>query len=159
AAVVPATGSTSSAASNAATGAAVNLLAATMTPLSAIASWSTGSSPAQINHQDGAPASTISFNTANGGTLGEAAARIREVQAEIGLPVTVRGSFEGTARVFNQSTASMPILILSALFVIYIVLGILYESAIHPLTVLSTLPAAGVGAVAALMLLGKQFDL
>jgi multidrug efflux pump len=130
-----------------------------MTPLSAIASWSTGSSPSQINHQDGAPASTISFNTANGVTLGQAAVRIREVQAELGLPVTVRGSFEGTARVFNQSTASMPILILSALFVIYIVLGILYESAIHPLTVLSTLPAAGVGAVAALMLLGKQFDL
>ena len=157
--VVPATGSTSAAASNVATGAAVNLLAATMTPLSAIASWSTGSSPSQINHQDGAPASTISFNTANGVTLGQAAVRIREVQAELGLPATVRGSFEGTARVFNQSTASMPILILSALFVIYIVLGILYESAIHPLTVLSTLPAAGVGAVAALMLLGKQFDL
>jgi len=145
--------------SNTPTGAAVNLTAANMTPLSAIASWSTGSSPAQINHQDGAPASTISFNTANGVTLGQAEQRIRAVQSEIGLPITVRGSFEGTARVFNQSTATMPILIVSALFVIYIVLGILYESAIHPLTVLSTLPAAGVGAVAALMLLGKQFDL
>jgi multidrug efflux pump len=152
-------GSTTTAAANAPSGAAVNIAASTMTRLSAIASWSTGSSPSQVNHQDGAPASTISFNTANGVTLGQAAARIREVQAEIGLPITVRGSFEGTAKVFNQSTATMPILIVSALFVIYIVLGILYESAIHPLTVLSTLPSAGVGAVAALMLLGKQFDL
>jgi multidrug efflux pump len=144
---------------NVANGSAVNLAAASMTPLSAIASWSTGSSASQINHQDGAPASTISFNTANGVTLGQAGARIAEIQSEIGWPVTVRGSFQGTAAVFNQSTASMPILVLSALLVIYIVLGILYESAIHPLTVLSTLPAAGVGAVAALMLLGKQFDL
>ncbi|HEY4369441.1 MAG TPA: efflux RND transporter permease subunit [Steroidobacteraceae bacterium] len=157
--VIQALGSTAAAGANAPTGAAVNIAAASMTPLAAIASWSTGSSPSQINHQDAAPASTISFNTANGVTLGEAAARIREVQAEIGLPISVRGSFEGTAKVFNQSTATMPILILSALFVIYIVLGILYESAIHPLTVLSTLPSAGVGAVAALMLLGKQFDL
>jgi multidrug efflux pump len=145
--------------SNAAMGDAVSLAAASMTPLSAIAGFSTGSSPSQINHQDGAPSSTISFNTANGVTLGQAAARISAVQSEIGWPSTVRGSFQGTARVFNQSTASMPILILSALLVIYIVLGVLYESAIHPLTVLSTLPAAGVGAVAALMLLGKQFDL
>jgi multidrug efflux pump len=144
---------------NGATGNAVNLTAASMTPLSAIASFSKGSSPSQVNHQDGAPASTISFNTANGVTLGQAAARIAAIQSEIGWPVTVRGSFQGTAAVFNQSTATMPILILSALLVIYIVLGILYESAIHPLTVLSTLPAAGVGAVAALMLLGKQFDL
>jgi multidrug efflux pump len=145
--------------SSAAPGGAVNLSAENMTPLSAIASFSAGSSPSQINHQDGAPASTISFNTANGVTLGQAAARISAVQAEIGWPIGVRGSFQGTARIFNQSTASMPMLIVSALLVIYIVLGILYESAIHPLTVLSTLPAAGVGAVAALMLLGKQFDL
>jgi multidrug efflux pump len=142
-----------------ATGNAVNLAAESMTPLSAIGSFSTGSSPSQINHQDGGPASTISFNLAGGVTLGQAAARISAVQAEIGWPSAVRGSFQGTARVFNESTASMPILILSALLVIYIVLGILYESAIHPLTVLSTLPAAGVGAVAALMLLDKQFDL
>jgi multidrug efflux pump len=145
--------------STATTGNAVNLAPATMTPLAAVASTSTSSSPSQISHQDGAPASTISFNLANGVTLGDASARIAAVQAEIGLPSTVRGSFQGTAAVFKQSTASMPILILSALLVIYIVLGVLYESAIHPLTVLSTLPAAGVGAVAALMLLDKQFDL
>jgi multidrug efflux pump len=141
------------------TAAAVNLTAATMTPLSAIAHWSMGATPAQINHQDGEPAATVSFNTANGVSLGEAEARIREVHAGMALPATIRGSFEGTAKVFNQSTATMPILILSALLVIYIVLGILYESAIHPLTVLSTLPSAGLGAVAALMLLGMQFDL
>jgi multidrug efflux pump len=138
---------------------AVSLTPAAMTPLSAVSTTSTSSSPSRVNHQDGAPSTTISFNLANGVTLGDASARIAAVQAEIGLPVTVRGSFQGTAAVFKQSTASMPLLILSALLVIYIVLGILYESAIHPLTVLSTLPAAGVGAVAALMLLGKQFDL
>jgi multidrug efflux pump len=151
--------SSSPARSSAATGNAVSLTAAAMAPLSAVASSSTSSSPSRVNHQDGAPSSTISFNLANGVTLGDASARIAAVQSEIGLPATVRGSFQGTAAVFKQSTASMPLLILSALLVIYIVLGILYESAIHPLTVLSTLPAAGVGAVAALMLLGKQFDL
>jgi multidrug efflux pump len=148
-----------SATSTGASGSAVSLTPAAMAPLSAVASTSTSSSPSRVNHQDGAPSTTISFNLANGVTLGDASARIAAVQAEIGLPVTVRGSFQGTAAVFKQSTASMPLLILSALLVIYIVLGILYESAIHPLTVLSTLPAAGVGAVAALMLLGKQFDL
>ena len=151
--------SSSPASLNAAAGNAVSLTPAAMVPLSAAASTSTSSSPSRVNHQDGAPSSTISFNLASGVTLGDASARIAAVQAEIGLPTTVRGSFQGTAAVFQQSTASMPILILSALLVIYIVLGVLYESAIHPLTVLSTLPAAGVGAVAALMLLGKQFDL
>jgi multidrug efflux pump len=151
--------SSTTARSTAATGNAVSLTAAAMTPLSAVASSSTSSSPSRVNHQDGAPSTTISFNLASGVTLGDASARIAAVQSEIGLRSTVRGSFQGTAAVFKQSTASMPLLILSALLVIYIVLGILYESAIHPLTVLSTLPAAGVGAVAALMLLGKQFDL
>jgi multidrug efflux pump len=153
------TASITGAAANAPTGAAVNLAASIMTPLSAIAHWSTGSAAAQINHQDGAPATTISFNTANGVSLGEAATRIREIETELALPTAVHGSFEGTAKVFNQSTATMPILIVSALLVIYIVLGILYESAIHPLTVLSTLPSAGLGAVTALLLLGKAFDL
>jgi multidrug efflux pump len=151
--------SSTTARSTAATGNAVSLTAAAMTPLSAVASSSTSSSPSRVNHQDGAPSTTISFNLASGVTLGDASARIAAVQSEIGLRSTVRGSFQGTAAVFKQSTASMPLLILSALLVIYIVLGILYESSIHPLTVLSTLPAAGVGAVAALMLLGKQFDL
>jgi multidrug efflux pump len=140
-------------------GSPVNLAAATMVPLSAIARWSTGSTAAQVNHQDGQPATTISFNTANGYSLGDAAKRIAAIQASAGLPSSVRGAFAGTAKVFAQSTATMPLLILSALVVIYIVLGILYESAIHPLTVLSTLPSAGIGAVLALMLSGSQLDL
>ena len=144
---------------DAAAGAAVNTSAATMTPLSTIATWATGSTAAQVNHQDAAPASTISFNTGNGFSLGQASQRIAQVQAGLNLPTQVHGAFAGTAKVFQQSTASTPILIVSALVVIYIVLGILYESAIHPLTVLSTLPSAGVGAVLALMLTGSQFDL
>ena len=144
---------------DAAGGAAVNTAASTMTPLSAIATWATGSTAASVNHQDGAPATTISFNTANGYSLGQASDRIRAVQESLALPTMVHGSFAGTAQVFQQSTASTPILILSALIVIYIVLGILYESAIHPLTVLSTLPSAGLGAVIALMVTGSEFDL
>ena len=139
-------------------GSAVNTRPSTMTPLSAFAHWSQLSTAAQINHQDAAPAATITFNTGNGYSLGQASQRIADVQSRV-LPAGVVGGFAGTAKVFQQSTASTPILILSALLVIYIVLGVLYESAIHPLTVLSTLPSAGIGAVAALMLTGSQFDL
>ncbi|HWJ68775.1 MAG TPA: efflux RND transporter permease subunit [Sphingobium sp.] len=141
------------------TGSAVNVSAATMVPLSAIAHWQTGSTPAVVNHQDAQPAATISFNLANGFTLSDAARRIAAVQASANLPATVHGSFAGTAQVFQQSLASTPLLILAALVAIYIVLGILYESAIHPLTVLSTIPSAGIGAVIALMLTGSQFDI
>jgi multidrug efflux pump len=140
------------------TGAAVNTTLSSMAPLSAFANWATNSTAAQINHQDAAPAATITFNTGNGYSLGQAAQRIAGVQGSV-LPSGVQGGFAGTAKVFQQSTASTPILILSALVVIYIVLGVLYESAIHPLTVLSTLPSAGVGAVLALMLTGSEFDL
>jgi multidrug efflux pump len=140
-------------------GQAINMTAATMTPLSAIAEWAVGATASQINHQDGSPASTISFNTASDVSLGEASQRIREVQASLALPASVRGSFAGTAQVFQQSTASTPVLILLAIITIYIVLGILYESTIHPLTVLSTLPSAGLGAVLALMIMGSEFDL
>ncbi|WP_157217500.1 efflux RND transporter permease subunit [Flavisphingomonas formosensis] len=151
--------STTGQAAGAATGAAVNTAPSSMTPLSTIATWATGSTAASVNHQDGAPATTISFNTANGYSLGQASQGIQSVQASLGLPSMVHGSFAGTAQVFQQSTSSTPILILSALLVIYIVLGILYESAIHPLTVLSTLPSAGLGAVIALMITGSEFDL
>jgi multidrug efflux pump len=141
------------------TGAAVNTSASTMMPLSAIAQWATGSTDSQINHDSGAPATTLSFATATGVSLGEASLTIAQIQRDLHLPTGVVGSFAGTAKVFQQSTASMPVLIVSALLVIYIVLGILYESAIHPLTVLSTLPSAGIGAVIALMLAGAAFDL
>jgi multidrug efflux pump len=141
------------------TGSAVNTSPRSVTPLSTIARWSTQSTPAQINHEDGEPSTTISFNTADNISLGQAAQTIQRVQQGLGLPSSVHGDFAGTAKVFAQSTGSMPILILSALLVIYIVLGILYESAIHPLTVLSTLPSAGIGAVIALMIMGEAFDL
>jgi len=140
-------------------GSAVNTAAQTMIPLSAIAKWSTGSTAASVNHQDGIPSATVSFATTPGFSLSDASIRIAEVMATLHLPATVHGEFAGTAKVFQQSTGSMPILILSALLVIYIVLGILYESAIHPLTVLSTLPSAGVGAVLALMATGSELDL
>jgi multidrug efflux pump len=151
--------STTGSGRDAASGAAINTTASTMTPLSTIASWSTRSTAAQVNHQDAAPAATISFSTGNGFALSDAIARIRQVQARLNFPTQVHGEASGTAQVFQQSTQSNPILILSALVVIYIVLGILYESAIHPLTVLSTLPSAGVGAVIALMVTGSQYDL
>jgi multidrug efflux pump len=144
---------------NAATGAAVNTSASQMTPLSSIATWSTQSTAAQINHQDAAPSATISFSTGNGYALGDAIARIQQVMASMHLPTQIHGAAAGTAQVFQQSTQSNPILIIAAIVVIYIVLGILYESAIHPLTVLSTLPSAGVGAVIALMITGSEFDL
>jgi multidrug efflux pump len=142
-----------------ASGNAVSTSALTMVPLSAVSRWSTGSTNASVNHTDAEPSATISFNMPPHVSLGTAAQRIAEVQAGLHLPATVHGDFGGTAKVFKQSTASMPLLILGALLAIYIVLGILYESAIHPLTVLSTLPSAGVGAVFALVVTGGQFDL
>ena len=142
-----------------ATGSAVSTAGKPMTRLSTIARWSTQSTASEVNHQDGSPSATVSFSTADGVSLGQASQRITEIQNSIGLPASVHGSFSGTAKVFKQSTATMPILIVSALLVIYIVLGILYESAIHPLTVLSTLPSAGLGAVVALMVAKTAFDL
>jgi multidrug efflux pump len=141
------------------TGVAVSLTPANIVPLSAIARWSTGSTAAQVNHQDAQPSATISFNLANDVSLGQATQRIMQVQQGAGLPSTVTGSFAGTARVFAQSTATMPLLIVASLVVIYIVLGMLYESAIHPLTVLSTLPSAGVGAMLALLIGRLNLDL
>ena len=143
----------------AATGAAVNTAPSAMAPLSSVATWSTRSTAAQINHQSAAPAATVSFSLGNGYALSDAIARIRDVQANLHFPTQVRGSPAGTAAVFQQSSQSNPVLITAAIIVIYIVLGILYESAIHPLTVLSTLPSAGVGAVIALMVTGSEFDL
>jgi multidrug efflux pump len=144
---------------DASTGAAVSLTPSNIVPLSAVARWSTGSTAAQVNHQDGQPSATVSFNLANNVSLGQATQRILEVKQGAGLPSTVTGSFAGTARVFAQSTATMPLLILASLVVIYIVLGMLYESAIHPLTVLSTLPSAGVGAMLALLIGQLNLDL
>ena len=124
----------------------------TMVPLSAIASFSENSAAASISHEDGELSTTISYNLAPGSTLSDSQAAVRESEAAISLPNNVRGSFSGTALSAQQSQNEQPLLILAALVVIYIVLGILYESLIHPLTVISTLPSAGVGAMLALLL-------
>jgi multidrug efflux pump len=128
-------------------------------PLSAFARLELTNTPLAVNHQGGAPASTISFNLPLDVSLSEATDSVRNAMAELGVPVSVRGSFQGTARAFNDSLSSQPILILAALVTIYLVLGILYESLIHPITILSTLPSAGVGALLALMLFRTDFSI
>jgi multidrug efflux pump len=112
-----------------------------------------------VNHQDAELATTISYNLAEGRNLSDGQDAVRQAEAEIGLPINVRGSFQGTARAAQDSQKEQPMLILAALVVIYIVLGILYESLVHPVTVLSTLPSAGVGAVLALLLFKLEFSI
>jgi len=121
-------------------------------PLSAIASYQPTTAPIAVNHQGQFPSVTISFNLAGGMALSDAVAAIQQMQQRIAMPGTVHGSFSGTAQAFQTSLAGEPLLILAALVAVYIVLGILYESYIHPITILSTLPSAGVGAVLALMI-------
>jgi multidrug efflux pump len=141
------------------TGSAVSSVASSMVPLSAISRFSDRSSPASVNHQNTSLATTISFNLANGRSLSDAQRDIQNAEAEIRMPTSVRGGFQGTARVFQESVSDEPLLIAAALFAIYIVLGILYESYAHPLTVLSTLPSAGVGAVLALLMFNMEFSI
>ena len=131
----------------------------TMVPLSAIARFSESAKASSVNHQDGELATTVSYNLAEGSTLQQGQTAVKQAEAEIGLPNNVRGSFEGTARAAQESQGQQPLLILAALIVIYIVLGILYESLVHPITVLSTLPSAGVGAVLALMIFKLDFSI
>ncbi len=143
---------------DASTGSALSTKATTMVPLTAIARFAESSAATAINHQDGELATTIAFNLAPGSSLSDAAADIKEAEASIGMPNNVRGSFQGTARAAQESNAALPLLILAAIVVIYIVLGILYESLVHPVTVLTTLPSAGVGAVLALLLFHMEFS-
>ncbi len=126
--------------------------------LSDIARIETTRTPLAVNHQGTFPASTISFNLPPGESLGQASAAISRALAVMGVPTSVHGSFQGTAKAFQDSLNSQPILILTALLTIYIVLGMLYESLIHPITILSTLPSAGVGALLALMAFDHEFD-
>jgi multidrug efflux pump len=156
---VSATGQSGDAATGSAVSTTARTTARTTAPLSTIAQWKTGSTAVQVNHQDGQPAATISFNLTDGVSLGDTSARIVAAKAAAGLPATVHGNFAGTAQVFKAKMSSLPLLIFSALVVIYLVLGVLYESAIHPLTVLSTIPSAGIGAVIAPMVTGSQLDL
>jgi len=128
-------------------------------PLSAIARFEPTNAPLAVNHQGQFVASTISFNLPVGVSLGDAAQAIDDAMARIGVPTSVHGTFQGTARVFQASLASQPWLILAALVAVYIVLGVLYESYVHPVTILSTLPSAGVGAILALMLFRTEFSI
>ena len=130
-----------------------------LVPLASFARVETTNTPLAVNHQGGSPASTISFNLPLGVSLSQATDAIGSAMSELGVPVAVRGSFAGTANAFQQSLSSQPLLILAAVVTIYLVLGILYESLIHPVTILSTLPSAGVGALLALMLFNTEFSI
>ncbi len=158
-AVAPLAGPTAPPSRGASTGVAVSSTPELMAPLSEFAAWADSSTPTTVNHQDAQPATTISFNLQPGKSLSNAQAEIAQAQAQIGMPATVHGSFQGTAKVFSDSLKNEPILILAALIAIYLVLGILYESYIHPLTVLSTLPSAGVGAAIALIIFHTEFSI
>ena len=127
-------------------------------PLSAFTSYAPGKIPLAVNHQGQFPAVTVSFNLAPGAALGHAVDAIKAVERQIGLPPSIRASFQGTAQAFQASLANEPLLILAAIVTVYIVLGVLYESYIHPITILSTLPSAGVGAILALQLFRAHLD-
>ena len=129
-----------------------------MIPLSTIARFGQASTSLAVNHQGQFPATTISFNLAPNVSLDEATLSIDNAEREIRLPATIHGSFQGTAAAFQQSLANQPVLIITALLTVYIVLGILYESFIHPITILSTLPSAGVGALLALLLTHNELN-
>ncbi|CNI08587.1 multidrug efflux system subunit MdtC [Yersinia massiliensis] len=128
-------------------------------PLSYFAKWQPANAPLAVNHQGLSAASTISFNLPEGGSLSEATAAVERAMTELGVPSTVRGTFTGTAQVFQETLKSQLWLIMAAIATVYIVLGILYESYVHPLTILSTLPSAGVGALLALELFDAPFSL
>jgi multidrug efflux pump len=127
--------------------------------LSSIASFQPGITPLSVTHQGQFPAATLTFNLPPGASLGDAAKRVQAVANEIGMPSTIRTEFAGNAKAFAESTSSQPILILSALLAIYIVLGVLYENIYHPVTIISTLPSAGLGALLALMATGNELTI
>src|SRR5262249_7794500 len=126
-------------------------------PLSTVARFSTKIEPLTVNHQGQFPSVTLSFNVAPGYSLGQAVERIQAVEQEMRTPITLQDAFQGTAQAFQASLTSTPLLVLAAIFVVYVVLGMLYESYIHPITILSALPSAGVGALILLMLF--RYDL
>ncbi len=138
-------------------GTAVSTAVETMVPLAAFSHFGPGTTPLAVNHQGHFAASTLSFNLPPDRSLSEAVDAISREMNQIGAPATIHGSFQGTARAFQESLANEPLLILAALVAVYIVLGVLYESYVHPVTILSTLPSAGVGAVLALMACDTDF--
>jgi multidrug efflux pump len=141
------------------TGSAVSTSKEAMVPLSAFSHFGAGHTPIAVYHDNLFAASTISFNLAPGVSLGEATAAVDDRIARLGVPASIHGTFQGTARAFQQSLAKEPFLIAAALLAVYIVLGVLYESYVHPITILSTLPSAGVGAALALIATGSEFNL
>jgi multidrug efflux pump len=140
-------------------GSADSTAAETMVPLSALAKSVKNHTAIQVNHQSGLVAATISFNLPPGGSLSTAQEAINAVMRGLNAPASIRGSLQGSAQVFAQSLGAIPLLILAALVAVYIVLGILYENTIHPLTILSTLPSAGIGATLALLFFGVPFSM
>jgi hydrophobe/amphiphile efflux-1 (HAE1) family protein len=130
----------------------------TMVPLSQIASLVPSATPTVVNHQGQFPSVTLSFNLAPGATIGGAVSAVQKATADLHLPPSIATSFQGNAQAFQSSLSTTPPLILAALFAVYIILGMLYESTIHPLTILSTLPSAGLGALVTLMLVGRPLD-
>ena len=145
--------------SSASAGAAVSTGQETMIPLSAVAHFSSAKTALSVNHQSQYVSATISFNLAPGRSLSDASAAIDQAVAALHMPSDITGGFAGTAQVFQDSLNSEKVLIAAALLAVYIVLGVLYESFVHPITILSTLPSAGIGAVLALMLFGTEFSL
>ena len=127
--------------------------------LSALAHWSNRKAPVVVNHQSQFPAATLSFNLGNGHSLGDAVAAVEEVQQQLGWPLSIESRFLGAAEAFRASLSNTLWLVLAAVVVMYLVLGILYESAIHPITILSTLPSATVGALLALLVSGRALDM
>ncbi|MGB6309326.1 MAG: efflux RND transporter permease subunit [Steroidobacteraceae bacterium] len=140
------------------TGSADSTAAETLVPLPALASYRSNHTATQVNHQSGLVAATVSFNLPPGGSLSAAAATIDKAMRDLGMPASIRGSFAGAGQVYAQSMSSMPLLVLAALAAVYIVLGILYENTVHPITILSTLPSAGIGATLALLIFGTPFS-
>src|SRR6202521_3416061 len=127
--------------------------------MSTFTHYQPGTTALTVNHQGQFPSVTMSFNLAPGVALGQAVAAIDAAERSMGFPSTIHGSFAGTAQAFQDSLANEPVLVLAALCAVYIVLGILYESYVHPITILSTLPSAGVGALLALMICGIDLSL
>jgi multidrug efflux pump subunit AcrB len=130
-----------------------------LVPLSAFAHFEPSSTALSVNHQGVFPAITLSFNLAPGASLGPAVEHIEAARREIGVPSTVHATFQGTAQAFQDSLSNQPILILTALAAVYIVLGILYESYIHPITILSTIPSAGIGALLAIQFIKSDLNI
>jgi multidrug efflux pump len=143
---------------SASTGSAVSTSTEAMIPLSAFSHFSPRTTPVAVNHQGNFAAATISFNLIEGKSLSDAVNAINRATLAVSMPISVHGSFQGTAKTFQESLDNEPVLIVAAILAVYVVLGVLYESYIIPVTILSTLPSAGVGAVLALMMFGMEFS-